>query len=101
MRESEAQVGRRIMIRTRSTMRVGRTVEKGEAMGFMKIMADAGTSKILAAAMLGPGGDEMVHSILDAVNADVPCPRLHWAAPIHPTVSELSPTVLGGMKRVA
>jgi pyruvate/2-oxoglutarate dehydrogenase complex dihydrolipoamide dehydrogenase (E3) component len=77
--------------------RVGRAVEKGETQGLMKIVADAETRQILGAAILGPGGDEAIHGILDAMNARVPYTDLQWAVPIHPTVSELIPTVLGQM----
>jgi pyruvate/2-oxoglutarate dehydrogenase complex dihydrolipoamide dehydrogenase (E3) component len=102
MSESEARKsGRPIMVGKRPMSRVGRAIEKGETMGFMKIVADAGTAEILGAAILGPGGDEAVHGILDAMNFGVPYPKLRWAVPIHPTISELIPTVLGEMKRVA
>jgi pyruvate/2-oxoglutarate dehydrogenase complex dihydrolipoamide dehydrogenase (E3) component len=101
MSESEARKsGRPIMVGKRPMSRVGRAIEKGETMGFMKIVADAGTAEILGAAILGPGGDEAVHGILDAMNFGVPYPKLRWAVPIHPTISELIPTVLGDMKRV-
>jgi pyruvate/2-oxoglutarate dehydrogenase complex dihydrolipoamide dehydrogenase (E3) component len=102
MSESEARKsGRPIMVGKRPMSRVGRAVEKGETMGFMKIVADAGTAELLGAAILGPGGDEAVHGILDTMNFGVPYPKLRWAVPIHPTISELIPTVLGEMKRVA
>ncbi len=78
--------------------RVGRAVEKGETQGFMKIIVDAETKKILGAAILGPGGDEAIHGVLDMMNADVTYDVLQWAMPIHPTVSELIPTILGEMK---
>ena len=78
--------------------RVGRAVEKGETQGFMKIVADAETRRILGAAILGTGGDEAIHGVLDMMNADQDFSVLQWAVPIHPTVSELIPTVLGGMK---
>jgi pyruvate/2-oxoglutarate dehydrogenase complex dihydrolipoamide dehydrogenase (E3) component len=101
MSESEARKsGRPIMVGKRSMSRIGRAIEKGETMGFMKIVADAGTAEILGAAILGPGGDEAVHGILDAMNFGAPYPKLQWAVPIHPTISELIPTVLGDMKRV-
>jgi pyruvate/2-oxoglutarate dehydrogenase complex dihydrolipoamide dehydrogenase (E3) component len=80
--------------------RVGRAIEKGETQGFMKIVVDAETKRILGAAILGVGGDEAIHSILDAMNADLPYDVIKWAMPIHPTVSELIPTVLGEMRPV-
>ena len=64
----------------------------------MKIVVDAATRRILGAAILGTGGDEAIHGILDIINAGVPYDRLERAVPIHPTVSELIPTMLGEMK---
>ena len=80
--------------------RVGRAVEKGETKGFMKIVADADTQRILGAAILGTGGDEAIHGILDMMNADQPVSALRWVVPIHPTVSELIPTLLLGLEPV-
>jgi len=59
---------------------------------------DAETKKIMGAAILGTGGDEAIHGILDMINAGVPYPVLQRAVPIHPTVSELIPTLLGDLK---
>ncbi len=92
--------GRPLLLGTRPMTRVSRAVEKGEAQGLMKIVADAETRQILGAAILGPGGDEAIHGIVDAMNARVPYTQLEWAVPIHPTVSELIPTVLREMKPV-
>ena len=78
--------------------RVGRAVEKGETQGFIKLVADADTRQILGAAILGTGGDEAIHGILDMMNANQPIEALRWAVPIHPTVSELIPTVLLDLK---
>jgi pyruvate/2-oxoglutarate dehydrogenase complex dihydrolipoamide dehydrogenase (E3) component len=64
----------------------------------MKVVADADTKKILGAAILGTGGDEAIHGVLDMMNAGVTYDVLQWAVPIHPTVSELLPTVLKGLK---
>jgi pyruvate/2-oxoglutarate dehydrogenase complex dihydrolipoamide dehydrogenase (E3) component len=95
MTEAEAErSGKRLLVSKRPMTRVGRAVEKGETQGFMKIVADADTQRILGAAILGTGGDEVVHGILDMMNADQPLETLRWAVPIHPTVSELIPTVL-------
>lgn len=99
MTETEAQKdGRPILVSKRPMTRVGRAVEKGETKGFIKIVADAETQRILGAAILGTGGDEAIHGILDMMNADQPISALRWAVPIHPTVSELIPTVLLGLK---
>jgi pyruvate/2-oxoglutarate dehydrogenase complex dihydrolipoamide dehydrogenase (E3) component len=99
MNERDARSSeRKILIGTRPMTRVGRAVEKDETQGFMKIIADAETRKILGAAILGTGGDEAIHGVLDMMNADVTYDVLQWAVPIHPTVSELIPTVLGGLQ---
>jgi pyruvate/2-oxoglutarate dehydrogenase complex dihydrolipoamide dehydrogenase (E3) component len=99
MTEGEARrSGRRLLVATRPMTRVGRAVEKGETRGFMKVIADADTQRILGASILGTGGDEAIHGILDVMNADQPWPVLRWAVPIHPTVAELIPTLLGDLR---
>jgi pyruvate/2-oxoglutarate dehydrogenase complex dihydrolipoamide dehydrogenase (E3) component len=95
MSETEAvKTGRPLLVAKRPMTRVGRAVEKGETQGFMKVVADAETRRILGAAILGTGGDEAIHGILDMMSADRPLDELRWAVPIHPTVSELIPTLL-------
>lgn len=97
--ESQARKsGRKLLVSKRLMTRVGRAVEKDETKGFMKVVVDAETKKILGAAILGTGGDEAIHGILDMMNADADYQRLQWAVPIHPTVSELIPTLLGDLK---
>jgi pyruvate/2-oxoglutarate dehydrogenase complex dihydrolipoamide dehydrogenase (E3) component len=86
--------GRPLLVARRPMSRVSRAAEKGETQGLMKVVADAETRQILGAAILGPGGDEAIHGLIDAMNARVPYDELAWAVPIHPTVSELIPTVL-------
>ena len=99
MTETEARANARpLLIGRRPMTRVGRAVEKDETKGFMKVVVDAETRKILGAAILGTGGDEAIHGILDMMNAGVPYTTLQNAVPIHPTVSELIPTMLGEMK---
>jgi pyruvate/2-oxoglutarate dehydrogenase complex dihydrolipoamide dehydrogenase (E3) component len=66
--------------------------------GFMKVIVDAETQRIVGAAILGIGGDEAIHGILDVMNAGVPYHVLQRSVPIHPTVSELIPTMLGEME---
>jgi pyruvate/2-oxoglutarate dehydrogenase complex dihydrolipoamide dehydrogenase (E3) component len=98
---TEAEVrksGWRALIGTRPMTRVGRAVEKGETQGFMKIMVDADSKAILGAAILGTGGDEAVQSILDVMYAKAPYTTIQRAVHIHPTVSELIPTMLGDLK---
>ena len=99
MTEAQATAsGRPILVSKRPMTRVGRAVEKGETKGFMKIVVDVDSRRILGAAILGTGGDEAIHGILDMMNADQPFDALRWAVPIHPTVSELIPTVLLDLK---
>jgi len=99
MTEKEARAsGRKLLIGQRPMTKVGRAVEKAETQGLMKIAVDAETRKILGAAILGTGGDEAIHGILDIINAGVTYDRLVRAVPIHPTVSELIPTLLGDMR---
>ena len=99
MTEAQARAaGRPLLTSKRPMSRVGRAVENGETQGFMKVVADAETRKILGAAILGTGGDEAIHGVLDMMNADVSLDVLRWAVPIHPTVSELIPTVLLDLK---
>ncbi len=90
--------GRKALIGKRPMTKVGRAVEKGETQGFMKIVVDAETHAILGAALLGTGGDEAIHCILDVMYAKAPYTVIQRAVHIHPTVSELIPTMLGELK---
>jgi pyruvate/2-oxoglutarate dehydrogenase complex dihydrolipoamide dehydrogenase (E3) component len=90
--------GRPLLIGKRPMARVSRAIEKGETKGFMQIVVDAETHKILGAAILGTGGDEAIHGVLDTMNAGVSYATLQHAVPIHPTVSELIPTMLSEMR---
>jgi pyruvate/2-oxoglutarate dehydrogenase complex dihydrolipoamide dehydrogenase (E3) component len=78
--------------------RVGRAIEKGETAGFMKVVVDAETDQILGAAIFGVGGDEVVHSIVDIMTARQPYTVISRTMHIHPTVSELVPTMLQDLK---
>jgi pyruvate/2-oxoglutarate dehydrogenase complex dihydrolipoamide dehydrogenase (E3) component len=99
MGEAEARkTGHDVVVGKRPMTQVGRAVEKGETQGFMKIVADARTKKILGAALLGTGGDEAIHGVLDLMNVGASYDDLRWAVPIHPTVSELWPTLVLSMK---
>jgi pyruvate/2-oxoglutarate dehydrogenase complex dihydrolipoamide dehydrogenase (E3) component len=95
------KAGRRALVGTRPMSRVNRAVEKGETQGFMKIAVDADTKEILGAAILGVGGDEAIHSVLDVMYAKAPYTVLRRAVHIHPTVSELIPTMLGELTPMA
>ncbi len=102
MTEAQARGAKRpLLVGRRPMTRVGRAVEKGETQGFMMAIADAETHQILGAAILGTGGDEAIHGILDIMNARIPYTALQRAMPIHPTVSELIPTLLGEMKAIS
>jgi len=97
--EAQARAsGRPLLLSTRPMTKVGRAVEKDETLGFMKLVADGETKRILGAAILGTGGDEAIHGLLDMMNADRPLATLQWAMPIHPTVSELIPTLVGDLR---
>ncbi|WP_394845385.1 FAD-containing oxidoreductase [Pendulispora brunnea] len=97
--ESEVRkTGKPYLVGKRPMTRVGRAVEKGETQGFMKVVVDAATKKILGAAILGIEGDEAIHGILDTMYADAPYTTLQRSVAIHPTVSELIPTMLGELK---
>jgi pyruvate/2-oxoglutarate dehydrogenase complex dihydrolipoamide dehydrogenase (E3) component len=99
MTELEVRKSGRPALRAKREMtRVGRAVEKGETQGFMKILIDAETERILGAAILGTGGDEAIHCILDTMYAKAPFKTLQRAVHIHPTLSELIPTMLGDLK---
>jgi pyruvate/2-oxoglutarate dehydrogenase complex dihydrolipoamide dehydrogenase (E3) component len=101
MTEAEARkTGRRLLLGQRPMTQVGRAVEKGETQGFMKIIVDAESRQILGASVLGPGGDEAIHGVLDIMYAKAPYTVLQRAVHIHPTVSELIPTMLGELKPV-
>ena len=86
------------MIGKLSMTQVGRAREKGETEGFMKILVDAETKKILGASLLGIECDEVIHSILDVMYAKAPYTVIQRAMHIHPTVSELIPTMLEELK---
>jgi pyruvate/2-oxoglutarate dehydrogenase complex dihydrolipoamide dehydrogenase (E3) component len=99
MSETEARKsGRKALIATRPMSRVGRAVEKGETRGFMKVLVDAESRQILGAAILGVSGDEVIHVLLDVMYAKAPYTTISRAMHIHPTVSELLPTLLQDLK---
>ena len=90
--------GRRVLKGSRPMTRVGRAVEKGESQGFMKVLVDADSKEILGATILGTGGDEVIHCLLDMMYARAPYTVMQRAMHIHPTVSELIPTILGELQ---
>lgn len=90
--------GRKLLAGKMLMTRVGRAREAGETQGFMKVLVDADTSELLGAAILGLNGDEIVHSMLDVMYAKKPYTTIQRAVHIHPTVSELIPTLLGNLR---
>jgi pyruvate/2-oxoglutarate dehydrogenase complex dihydrolipoamide dehydrogenase (E3) component len=99
MTESQARAAKRnIRVGQRPMTRVKRAVEKGESHGLMKVIVDADSNEILGAAVLGPGGDEAVHCFIDTMSAKAPYTTLRDTVHIHPTVSELIPTICGELK---
>jgi pyruvate/2-oxoglutarate dehydrogenase complex dihydrolipoamide dehydrogenase (E3) component len=99
MTEAEAKkAGKRVLIGKRPMNHVGRAREQGETQGFMKVLVDADSKELLGAAILGLNGDEVVHSLLDMMYAKRPYTTIQRAVHIHPTVTELIPTLLGNLK---
>ena len=90
--------GRPALIGTRQMTRVGRAREFGDTRGFIKILVDAQTQELLGASILGMSGDEAVHGLLDLMYAKQPYTVISRAVHIHPTVTELIPTVLQGLQ---
>jgi pyruvate/2-oxoglutarate dehydrogenase complex dihydrolipoamide dehydrogenase (E3) component len=95
------QAGRKALVGTMPMKRVGRARERGETQGFMKILVDAESKRLLGAALLGIEGDEVVHSLLDVMYAQAPYTVIQRAMHIHPTVTELIPTLLETLKPLA
>jgi len=99
MTEAQAKESdRNVLIGKRPMSRIARAKEKGETKGFMKVLVDTDTEKILGAAILGIEGDEIIHSIIDIMYADEPYTTIRDAVHIHPTVSELIPTMLENLE---
>ena len=101
---TEAQAlaaGHRIEVGVRPMSRVGRAIEKDETRGLMKIVIDADTQSVLGAAILGPGGDEAIHAVVNAMASGASASALQHTVHIHPTVSELIPTLVGERKPVS
>jgi pyruvate/2-oxoglutarate dehydrogenase complex dihydrolipoamide dehydrogenase (E3) component len=90
--------GRDALIATMPMSRVGRARERGETDGFMKALVDAKSERLLGAAIYGIEGDEAIHTFVDIMNANASYKILQRAMHIHPTVSELIPTLLGNLK---
>jgi pyruvate/2-oxoglutarate dehydrogenase complex dihydrolipoamide dehydrogenase (E3) component len=98
---SESEVrksGRHALIATMPMSRVGRARERGETQGFMKVLVDADSKQFLGAALLGIEGDEAIHAIANLMYAQAPCTVMQRAVHVHPTVSELLPTLLADLQ---
>ncbi len=98
---TEAEVrerGRPALVTSRPMARVGRARERGETTGMMKALVDAETKQILGASIFGIEGDEVIHVLILAMNANLPYTAIQTAMPIHPTVAELLPTLFEGLK---
>ena len=94
--EAEARAkGHRVRIGFRPMTRVGRAIEKGETRGFIRVVVDRDSDAILGAAILGVSGDEVVHGVIEAMAAGATVTAYSHVMGIHPTVSELLPTVFG------
>lgn len=99
MSEQEVRAsGRKALIGVKAMSHVSRALERDETQGLMKVLIDADSGHFLGAAIFGIGGDEIVHSIIDLMYAGVPYTVMKNAVHIHPTVSELLPTLLGELK---
>jgi pyruvate/2-oxoglutarate dehydrogenase complex dihydrolipoamide dehydrogenase (E3) component len=99
MSETEACAsGRRTLCAKMPMQRVGRAREAGETQGFMKVLVDADTQRLLGASVLGLNGDEVVQSLLDVMAADRPYILIARAVHIHTTVTELMPSLLQQLK---
>ena len=106
MSETEARAeahssGRKLLRAKMPMQRVGRAREAGETQGFMKVLVDADSQRLLGAAILGLNGDEVIHSLLDVMAAGLPYTAISRTMHIHPTVSELVPTLLQQLRSVA
>ncbi|WP_395701507.1 FAD-containing oxidoreductase [Aquabacterium sp.] len=98
MNDAQARAsGRRVLAGMLPMTRVGRARERDETQGFMKVLVDADTQRILGATLFCIEGDEAIHALLDTMAADQPCTVIQRCVHIHPTVSELIPTLLGSL----
>ena len=97
-RAAAKQSGRRVLVGHLPMSRVGRARERGETDGFIEALVDADTNRILGATLLGIEADEAIHGLLDVMSAGLPYTAISRTMHIHPTVSELVPTMLQGLK---
>jgi pyruvate/2-oxoglutarate dehydrogenase complex dihydrolipoamide dehydrogenase (E3) component len=96
MSEREArQSGRRVLMATFPMSEHTRAMLEGETAGLIKLLVDADSDRFLGAATLGIAGDEIIQVVSAVMHADAPCRVLAEMLPIHPTVAEFFPTILG------
>ncbi len=99
MTEKEARASEREVLMAQMPMtRVARAIEKGETDGFLKVLVDRKNQQILGASLLGTGCDEVVQILTALMYAKAPYTILERAVFIHPTVSELLPTLFSELK---
>ena len=99
MTEKEALgFGRRVLKATRPMSRISRALEMGETHGFAKLLVDDETDLILGAAIHGPGADEIINMFAAIMHSGIPCSNYRQVVLVHPTVSELMPWILDGIK---
>jgi len=101
MTEKEAVAkGHKVMKATRPMSQINRAKEMGETLGFAKLLVDADTDLILGAAILGPGGDEIINMFAAYMYSGLPCRSYRKSVLVHPTISELMPWMLDGLEPV-
>jgi pyruvate/2-oxoglutarate dehydrogenase complex dihydrolipoamide dehydrogenase (E3) component len=99
MTEKEAlKSGKKVLVASRPMSKISRAKEMGETKGFVKILVDAETDLILGASILGAGGDEIINMFATIMHSNIPCEYYRKVVLVHPTVSELMPWILDGIK---
>ena len=90
--------GRKALMGVMPMSKVARARERGETRGLMKVLVDGRSHQLLGATILGIGGDEVVQSLLQLMVAGTPYTTMMHAMHIHPTVTELLPTLLADLQ---
>jgi pyruvate/2-oxoglutarate dehydrogenase complex dihydrolipoamide dehydrogenase (E3) component len=92
--------GHRVLRATLPMSSVNRAVEAGETQGLIKLLVDAADDRLLGAAVLGVGGDEIVNMLAAAMAAGVTASTFRRSVLVHPTVGEIVPWVLDALEPV-
>lgn len=101
MTEGEAVAkGHKVLKATRPMSRINRAKEMGETLGFVKLLVDGDTDRILGAAILGAGGDEIINMFAAYMYSGRPCKEYRKSVLVHPTISELMPWILDALEPV-